>query len=59
MLQFSWLRVTYVDAGAGPGRYETGEEGSPVFALDRLQAPTASHTLRHAACDRVWQFVAS
>ncbi|MEU4560834.1 three-Cys-motif partner protein TcmP [Actinoplanes sp. NPDC023936] len=29
-------RVTYVDAFAGPGIYEAGEEGSPVFALDRL-----------------------
>jgi three-Cys-motif partner protein len=30
------LRVTYVDAFAGPGLYEAGEDGSPVFALDRL-----------------------
>jgi three-Cys-motif partner protein len=28
--------VTYVDAFAGPGEYEGGEEGSPVIALDRL-----------------------
>jgi three-Cys-motif partner protein len=36
-LQQSWVnRVTYVDAFAGPGEYEAGEEGSPVFALDRL-----------------------
>lgn len=36
-LQQAWVnRVTYVDAFAGPGEYEAGEEGSPVFALDRL-----------------------
>jgi three-Cys-motif partner protein len=29
-------RVTYIDAFAGPGRYEGGEEGSPVFTLRRL-----------------------
>lgn len=33
---FMWKRVTYVDAFAGPGRYQDGEEGSPVFVLDRL-----------------------
>ena len=32
----SWPHVTYVDAFAGPGEYIGGEEGSPVFALDRL-----------------------
>ena len=32
----SWPHVTYVDAFAGPGEYTRGEEGSPVFALDRL-----------------------
>ena len=37
--------VTYVDAFAGPGRYIDGEEGSPVFALDRL--------LHHDAVDRM------
>jgi three-Cys-motif partner protein len=36
-LQQEWVtRVTYVDAFAGPGEYEAGQEGSPVFALDRL-----------------------
>jgi three-Cys-motif partner protein len=36
-LQQRWVsRVTYVDAFAGPGEYKRGEEGSPVFALDRL-----------------------
>jgi three-Cys-motif partner protein len=36
-LQQAWVtRVTYVDAFAGPGEYEAGEDGSPVFALDRL-----------------------
>jgi three-Cys-motif partner protein len=39
-------RVTYLDAFAGPGRYEGGEEGSPVFALDRL--------LHHVAVDRMY-----
>lgn len=37
LLQQSWVnRVTYVDAFAGPGEYEAHEEGSPIFALDRL-----------------------
>jgi three-Cys-motif partner protein len=45
MLQPTWPRVTYVDAFAGPGRYLGGEEGSPVFVLDRL--------LRHTARDRM------
>jgi three-Cys-motif partner protein len=42
-----WLRprVTYVDAFAGPGIYEGGEDGSPVFALERL--------LNHAAVTRM------
>jgi three-Cys-motif partner protein len=31
-----WSRVTLLDAFAGPGRYEGGEDGSPVFALHRL-----------------------
>lgn len=45
-LQQAWVnRVTYVDAFAGPGEYEGGEEGSPVFALDRL--------LNHDARDRM------
>jgi three-Cys-motif partner protein len=36
-LQQAWVsRVTYVDAFAGPGEYKQGEEGSPIFALDRL-----------------------
>lgn len=38
-------RITYVDAFAGPGRYVGGEEGSPVFVLDRL--------LRHTAVSRM------
>lgn len=38
-------RVTYVDAFAGPGRYECGEEGSPLFALDGL--------LNHDAVERM------
>lgn len=45
-LQQSWVtRVTYVDAFAGPGEYKEGQEGSPVFALDRL--------LNHAARNRM------
>ena len=39
-------RVTYLDAFAGPGRYEGGEAGSPVFALDRL--------LKHEAGERMY-----
>jgi three-Cys-motif partner protein len=36
-LQQAWVsRVTYVDAFAGPGEYDRGEEGSPIIALDRL-----------------------
>lgn len=38
-------RVTYLDAFAGPGRYEDGEPGSPVFALRGL--------LSHSAADRM------
>lgn len=38
-------RVTYVDAFAGPGKYEDGEHGSPVFVLERL--------LNHDAVDRM------
>jgi three-Cys-motif partner protein len=38
-------RVTYLDAFAGPGRYEGGEEGSPIFALGRL--------LDHVAAERM------
>lgn len=34
--QHSVTRVTYVDAFSGPGEYQGGEEGSPVFAVDRL-----------------------
>lgn len=46
MLQQDHIRrVTYVDAFSGPGEYEAGEEGSPVFALDRL--------LHHEARDRM------
>jgi three-Cys-motif partner protein len=41
----SWERVTYLDAFAGPGRYEGGEPGSPVFAIRRL--------LRHSATGRM------
>ncbi|TDO34735.1 three-Cys-motif partner protein [Kribbella sp. VKM Ac-2527] len=38
-------RVTYLDAFAGPGRYLGGEEGSPIFVLDRL--------LHHTAVERM------
>lgn len=41
----SWPKVTFLDAFAGPGRYEGGEEGSPVFTLDRL--------LNHTAVERM------
>ncbi|GAA2004579.1 three-Cys-motif partner protein TcmP [Nocardioides kribbensis] len=34
-------RVTYVDAFAGPGEYVDGQEGSPIFALDRLLSHVA------------------
>src|SRR4051812_44883040 len=36
-----WPKLTYVDAFAGPGRYLGGEEGSPLFVLDRLLNHTA------------------
>ena len=39
----SWPKVTFLDAFAGPGRYEAGEEGSPVFNLHRL----LNHDLVH------------
>ncbi|MGW0930952.1 three-Cys-motif partner protein TcmP [Streptomyces sp. NPDC002644] len=42
---YSRPRVTLLDAFAGPGRYEGGEPGSPVFILDRL--------LHHTAVDRM------
>ncbi|WP_103514983.1 three-Cys-motif partner protein TcmP [Streptomyces sp. SM10] len=38
-------RVTLLDAFAGPGRYQDGEPGSPVFILERL--------LNHSAVDRM------
>lgn len=38
-------RVTYVDAFAGPGCYEGGEDGSPILVLHRL--------LEHTAIDRM------
>jgi three-Cys-motif partner protein len=43
--RWMWPRVTYLDAFAGPGRYLGGEEGSPVFALQKL--------LRHDAAERM------
>lgn len=33
---YSRPRVTLLDAFAGPGRYQDGEPGSPVFILERL-----------------------
>lgn len=39
-------RVTYVDAFAGPGRYAGGEDGSPVFVIDRLLRHTAYSRMR-------------
>lgn len=42
---FRRLRVTYVDAFAGPGEYAGGEDGSPVFVLERL--------LRHSMVDQM------
>ncbi|MGX9923547.1 three-Cys-motif partner protein TcmP [Streptomyces sp. NPDC002248] len=42
---FAFPRVTLLDAFAGPGRYEGGEPGSPVFILDRL--------LHHGAVERM------
>lgn len=45
-LQQGWVdRVTYVDAFAGPGEYEAGEDGSPVFALERLLTHEARHRM--------------
>jgi three-Cys-motif partner protein len=45
-------RVTYLDAFAGPGRYEGGEEGSPVFALRRLLGHVAVERM-HLSRERV------
>ncbi|MFD8670719.1 three-Cys-motif partner protein TcmP [Streptomyces microflavus] len=42
---YAFPRVTLLDAFAGPGRYEGGEPGSPVFILDRL--------LNHHAAQRM------
>ncbi|MFJ8982650.1 three-Cys-motif partner protein TcmP [Streptomyces sp. NPDC102282] len=42
---YAFPRVTLLDAFAGPGRYEGGEPGSPVFILDRL--------LNHHAAERM------
>lgn len=42
---YSRPRVTLLDAFAGPGRYQDGEPGSPVFILERL--------LNHSAVDRM------
>lgn len=43
---FLWPRVTYVDAFAGPGRYEDGEEGSPIFVLKRLLGHSRREEMR-------------
>lgn len=45
-------RVTYLDAFAGPGCYERGEEGSPVFALGRLLGHDAVERM-HLSRERV------
>jgi three-Cys-motif partner protein len=45
-------RVTYLDAFAGPGRYDGGDAGSPVFALDRLLNHDAAERM-HLSRDRV------
>jgi three-Cys-motif partner protein len=45
-------RVTYLDAFAGPGRYQNGEEGSPVFALGRLLGHDAISRM-HLSRERV------
>lgn len=47
-----WPRVTYLDAFAGPGRYLGGEEGSPVFALQKLLRHDAAARM-HLSRDRV------
>jgi three-Cys-motif partner protein len=41
----SWPNVTFLDAFAGPGRYEAGEAGSPVLNLRGL--------LNHPLVDRM------
>ena len=43
---YSWRRVTYVDAFAGPGEYAGGADGSPVFTLDRLLHHDAASRMR-------------
>jgi three-Cys-motif partner protein len=39
-------RVTFLDAFAGPGRYEGGEEGSPLFTLRQLLDHPLVHRMR-------------
>ncbi len=39
-------RVTYVDAFAGPGEYLGGDQGSPIFAIERLLGHAARTRMR-------------
>lgn len=44
--------MTYLDAFAGPGEYEDGQDGSPVLALQRLLEHTAVERM-HLTRERV------
>lgn len=33
IMSFTYPKIVYIDGFAGPGRYEGGEDGSPVYAL--------------------------
>jgi three-Cys-motif partner protein len=47
-------RVGYIDGFAGPGRYRSGEPGSPLVALETLLDHTALSTFH---CDFVFKFI--
>lgn len=48
----SFPRVTYLDAFAGPGRYQGGQPGSPLLAVEQLLTHTARERM-HLSRDRV------
>ncbi|MGL5826279.1 MAG: three-Cys-motif partner protein TcmP, partial [Nocardioides sp.] len=40
-------RILYLDGFAGRGRYQGGEPGSPIIALDRLLGHSAWDRMKH------------